>query len=1070
MKRLLLTLLMLIGLGLSTSIAQTLITGRVLDEKGQGLIGATISVKGSPNIGTVTDLDGNFRLSAPANSTLVVQSIGYATQEVPAGAAGVIRMKTAAKELSGAVVTALAIRREKRELGYSATTINADELNAGNNPNALTALQGKTAGVNITSSTGGPGSSTRVVLRGEKSIGGNNNALIVVDGVIIDNSNRLAGRDARYQIDFGNRGNDINPEDIENITVLKGPAAAALYGSLGANGAIMITTKSGRGRVATGKNNVTYQMSYYMSDPLKLPDYQNKYGQGDLDNIPDDRRENFSWGYEFDGKLRPWGQVIDGKQKIKPYSALPNNVRDFFERGQTLENNVSLGGSNEKASYYLSLNALNNRGVVPYNFFNKYSVRLNSTLNVTDKIYASSNINYVNTYSRVEQSGQGDEGVLSNIYQQPRDIPIRELRDLSDPFNAYGTRDTAGVEHYGYYGAYTDNPYFMAANTDNRNRTDRILGNINIGVRPNANWDIFNRIGIDFVNDRVTSKIPKFDLYPYDEFYTSAGGPQRRNNNGGFYQSTSTNLLFNDDVIANYTKQLTADLGFTGLLGANLQFGRRSILAGNIDNQTNGLVIPGFYNLNNAQGPPDITDNYFDTRSVGLYSSMRIDYRRQIFIELTGRNDWTSTLAFGNNSYFYPSANLSWVFTESFRNALENQNILSFGKIRGGYSSVGNGTTAYNNNDPAFIRAVSETGFGSVKFPFNGTPGFTYQNIIGNLALRPERTNSFEAGIELAFFRNRLTFEGTIYNALTIDQIVNVPTPPSTGFTTRVINLGDVRNKGVELAARVTPVQTASGFRWELFGTYTKNKGIVERLPNGVSQVSLGGISGMTATATVGKPYGAFYGTDVLMDSLGRVVVDSATGLPRIGPNTIYKGSYQPRFIASWGTNLRFKGFQLNVLFQTKQGGVFFSRTKDLLDFTGTAAETEDREDHVFPNSVYLNYAGNYVVNTDREFHPYNYYTATTQTAVGRHIIDASYVKLQEVSLSYTMPEKWLKHSFFGSAQVGVFGNNLYIWTAKENKYSDPEMNAGGAGNLQGFDYISRPSLRNYGFNLRVTF
>lgn len=1071
MKRLLLTLITLILFGVSYSFAQTIFSGRVVDDKGLGLPGTSISVKGSPTVGTVTDIDGNFRISASSNAILVVQSMGFATQEVPAGTASLVKMQSAAKELNGAIVTALAIRREKRELGYSATTIGSDELNAGNNVSALSAIQGKTAGVNITSSTGGPGGSTRVVLRGEKSINGGNNALIVVDGVPINNSIRNAGRDTRSQIDFGNRGNDINPDDIESITVLKGPAAAALYGSIGANGAVMITTKSGKGKANNGKTSVSYSTSYYLSDPLKLPEFQNKYGQGDINGVVDDRRENFCWGLPFDGQLRPWGQAINGYQKVKPYSAQENNVKDFFNRGRTLENNVAIGSGNDKGSYFLSLNSLNNTGIIPNTFYNKYSVRLNANYNISDKLYSNINLNYINIYSRVEQSGQGNESVMDNLYQQPRDIPIPELKDLNDIFNSFGSVDKDGIAHYGYYGAYTVNPYFVVENVDNRIRTDRVLGNVNVGWKPNSNWNIFNRIGVDFVSDRITNKIGKYQLDPYDDFYFSGANPQLQTNNGGFFQSSGTSINFNNDLIANYNKQLSDDIGFNALLGANLNYSRATVLSGYIDNQTSGLVVPGFYNLNNGTGSPDIIDAYTDSRGYGFYSSIRADFRRQLFLELTGRNDWTSTLSFGNNNFFYPSATASWVFTETFKEALQNQNILSFGKIRGGYSSVGNGASAYNNNNSGYVpNTAVQTGFGTVKFPFSGVPGYTFQNSIGNPDLKPERTNANEIGLELALLKNRVTFEATYYNQLTTDQIVNVPTPPSTGFTSRVINLGDIRNKGIELAARLTPVSTRSGFKWELYGTYTKNKNEVERLPNGVAQISLGGISGLTATATVGKPYGAFYGSDLAFDSIGRVIVDTTTGNPQLGTNTVYKGTYQPRFSASWGTNLRYKGFQLNILFQTKQGGVFFSRTKDIMDFTGTAKETENRDPYIFPNSVIIdpNGSGKYIPNTTVKTEPYDYYVNIIPA--GQHVVDASYVKLQEISLSYAIPEKWLKHSKFGGAQIGVFGNNLFIWTAEENKYSDPEMNSGGASNLQGFDFTSRPSLRNYGINLKVNF
>lgn len=1068
MKRILLLLVVLLAVGVEAALAQARrVSGKVLDEKNVGLPGAGILVKGTQT-GTVTDIDGNFQLDVPQGSnTLVIQSVGYVTQEVAVGSGAItVRMQPASRELTGTVVTALAVRREKRDIGYSATTLTSDDLNSANQVNPLSAIQGKTAGVNITSTTGGPGSSTRVVLRGEKSVNGSNNALIVIDGVPMNNASRDLGRDERSQIDFGNRGNDVNPEDIESITVLKGPAAAALYGSQAANGAIMITTKSGRGRKATGKTSVTYQTSYTLSNVLKLPDFQNKYGQGDVDNVADDRRENFSWGLPFDGQYRPWGQVINGQQKTKPYSAIPDNVKNFFNTGTTWENNVSLGGSTDKGSYYLSLNSVNNNGVIPNTFFDKYSIRLNAAMDLPNKMYSNINLNYINIYSRVEETGQGQGSIYDNVLQQPRDIPITELKNLNDPFNAYGATDALGVAHYGYYGAYTDNPYFLADKVDNRNRTDHIVGSTVIGIRPNSNWDIFDRVGVDYVSDHTTEKQPKYDYVPYDPFYVSAGQTQNRTSNGGFFNGTSTSLNFYNDFIVNYTKQLSEDFGFTGLAGVNFQSSRITVLSGNIDYQTNGLVIPDYYNLNNNQGPIDVVDNVTQVRQVGLYGSARIDYRRMIFLELTGRNDWSSTLAASNRAFFYPSTSLSWVFTENMKGNFKDK-ILTYGKLRASYASVGNGALAYQNNNPAYISSVAATGFGQVKFPFNGTTGFGFTNVIGNTQLRPERTNSYEVGVELGFANGRASLEATYYNNLSIDQIISVPTPPSSGFTSRVVNLGDISNKGVELAARVTPIATRTGFRWELFGTYTKNTNKVERLAEGVNQIAFGGISGMTVTATVGKPFGAFYGTDVATDPQGHVIVDSATGMPRIGANTVYKGTYQPRFIASWGTTLKYKGFALNVLFDTKQGGVFFSRTKDIMDFNGTAAETEKRDDYVFPNSVYVNSQGQYVTNTT-EFHPYDWYTNVIPA--GQHIVDASYVKLREASLYYTLPEQWLKRTFFGGVQVGVFGNNLFIWTAKDNKYSDPEMNSGGATNLQGFDYTSRPSLRNYGATVRVTF
>jgi outer membrane receptor protein involved in Fe transport len=492
------------------------------------------------------------------------------------------------------------------------------------------------------------------------------------------------------------------------------------------------------------------------------------------------------------------------------------------------------------------------------------------------------------------------------------------------------------------------------------------------------------------------------------------------------------------------------------------------VLSSDIDPATNGLVIADFYSFTNATGPVQSANVVSQDRSIGLYGSARIDWKRQVFLELTARNDWTSTLAPGNRSFFYPSANLSWVFTEPLKNLDFVRKVLTYGKLRGGYASVGKGATAYQNNNSAYTRATVSTAFSTINLPFNGIAGYTYQNAIGNPELKPERTNSFEAGIELAFFRDRISLDATYYVNNSTDQILTTPVAPSSGFTGKVVNLGDLTNKGIELAMRFTPLKTSRGLRWDLFGTYTKNRSEVTRLPEGVTRVAIGGASGITAYAAIGQPYGAFYATDVLTDSIGRVVVDSASGTPKIAPNVVFKGTFQPKFIASWGTTISYKGFSFNVLFDTKQGGKFYSGTKDIMGFGGISEETESRDDQIWPNSVYVNAQGQYVANTT----PYSVYNWYGNSVVpdGQHVIDASYVKLREASLTYALPQNWIKRTPFGSASFSIFGNNLFIWTAKENKYVDPEQNSAGATNLQGFDFRSNPSLRNYGATLRVTF
>ncbi|RYZ35880.1 MAG: SusC/RagA family TonB-linked outer membrane protein, partial [Sphingobacteriales bacterium] len=514
----------------------------------------------------------------------------------------------------------------------------------------------------MTSTTGGPGGSTRVVMRGEKTFQGSNNALIVIDGVPMINTNRNTGRDARYQVDFGNRGNDVDPNDIESVTVLKGAAAAALYGEQAAGGAIMITTKSGRGRNNAKNKAFAYSSSFTLSNILKFPEFQNTYGQGDVHGIADDRRENFSWSTPFDGQLRPWGQIINGQQMVKPYVAQPDNVKSFFNTGRTWENNVQFGGANEKGNYFISLNALNNKGVVPNTFFDRYSIRFNGAMDLPNKMYSSINFSYINVNQRVESQGQGESGIYNQLIQTPRDIPVWELKDYNNPFHSMGIVDALGIERYGYYGAYTANPYWIADNVDNRMRSDRIMGNNIIGIRPNSHWDIFNRVGVDFSTDRATLKIPKYSFLPFEEdYYQSGGEPQRQTSNGGYTEDNTNSILFNNDLIATYNHDLSTDLGFSALAGANFQLNRVNRLRSSIDEQTNGLNIPGYYNLNNNQGPitvndPDIVGRSpnFETRRVSLYGQVSLNYQRMLFLEFTGRNDWSSTLTPGLWSFFYP--------------------------------------------------------------------------------------------------------------------------------------------------------------------------------------------------------------------------------------------------------------------------------------------------------------------------------------------------------------------------------------------------------------------------------
>lgn len=1064
------------------------IRGKVISSNDQQpLPGVSVTIKGS-STGTATDAEGNFSfVNVESNATLVFSFVGYQTMEVPVRGRSVIdiTLQVEAGTLIETVVTANAIRRDKKSLGYSAPVVKSDELLSGRSSSPLNALQGKVAGVNITSTSSAPNSSSRIVLRGGSSITGNNQALMVIDGIPIDNSDFLGGSDVRTTqtsgtvdprstVNFGNRGNDINPEDIESITILKGPTAAALYGSRASNGAVVITTKSGR---KGQKNEVTVSSTVTFSNILKFPKFQNGYGQGyavdtldnGLNDYYNDPIENWSWGFPFDGKVQDWGQEINGVRQQKPYSAQKDNVKNFFDLGRMISNTVSFAGSGEKTTFYLSLNSLNSDGVMPGNKddYNKYNARFNGTAKFNNKFSASIGLNYSRINSNLVQGGQGPGSVYDQLLQTPRDISIDKLGDLKNPYNGYGFLNERGEQVYGFYGAYTVNPYYILQNYRNENDVDRVVGNFAITYQPTDWLDVVERIGADVYSDRRRFKYPKFTYYPADE---TTGNYSRANvqSEVGQYRENQFNVSeIVHDLMITARKKIGDDFRGSLMLGHNIRQRTTSLLDAST-NESFGLIVPGWYNLDNSNGPLYNYNEFSRRRLMGLYAQLTLGYNEMLFLDLTARNDWSSTLPKDNRSFFYPSASASFVFTELLRDS-KIGDALNYGKIRASVAQVGNDANPFLLQN-YYARPEIEGNFGSTTFPFNGVPGLTRFGRIGNPNLKPEITTAYEIGTELNFWNNRLYVDFSYYQNRSKDQILTIPISEAAGYTSMVINGGIVENKGVELSLRGTPLRTQSGFTLELFGTYTRNRNkVVDLELEGVTQVSLGGLADMAAVAAEGKPYGTFYGVDILHDDQGRVIIDPASGLPLETPGAVYFGSYNPDYIASWGANLRYKGWAFSFLFDTKQGGQFVSRTKEIMAFNGTSWETAQygRERYVFPNSVYYDQSDKLVTNTDVKFSPQDY---LSNMPYGQHVIDASYVKLREVSLSYKLPKTVLKKSPFGELTVGLFGNNLLLWTPSANKYIDPEINSAGATNLQGFDFTAQPSQRNFGFNISASF
>lgn len=1025
---------------------QRTVRGKVTDSKGSPMAGVTVSVKGL-RTAAQTGPDGNFSIPASQGNTLVFSYVGFKDAEATVGADDNISviLQEQSRELSEVVVTAVGIRREAKTLGYAATTVKNEELTRGRDRSVLNSLQGKVAGVNITSNSGGVGSSTRVQFRGSTSLLGNNQALIVVDGIIVDNTRTDAGDNLNNQVDAGNRGNDLNPEDIESVTVLKGPAAAALYGSQASNGALIITTKSGR-NLRGKRSEIVLTSSFSLESILKLPDFQNEYGQGGQKEY--DSRENFSWGPKFDGKVRPWGQEIDGEQRVKPYSALPNNVKEFFNIGQVFQNGVSLTQNNDRNGYYLSFNNLKQKGVMPGTEYARTSVRLSGNAQLTDKIYSNASINYIRSTGDLSVQGQG-ASPYDQILQTPRDIPLLELKDYkNNKFNSLS----------GYYGAYTVNPWYFLGEDSYTSTVDRILGSIEVGYKPVSWLDIMYRIGTDVSADKRKQIVSKRVIPDPDN-------QNHGNEFAGKYEESAIGIRqLTSDLMITGTHKFNSDLSMRVLVGHN-------VFQRNTDFQVstiNDLVIPGLYNLANSSGKPVTTNATTLRRLYGVYGSVDLSFRNYLFLGITGRNDWSSTLPKGGNSFFYPGASLSFVFSDAFK----MPDWVTYGKLRLSGAKVGKDAAPYSLQS-VFVAGLIGDGFqnSQVSFPLNGVPGYTTGNQIGNANLTPEFTTSYETGVEAAFFGGRLGLDVAVYKNESKNQIVPLPIASSTGYTVEVANIGKVTNSGIEIMLRGQPIRTRD-FTWEITGTYAKNRNKVVDLVEGTERISLGGgFVGADPIAQKGLPYGSFFGTGFQRDSLGRVVVNATTGYPLTEATASVHGSFFPDYIASVLNSFTYKGFTLTALLDGRKGGLFFSRTRSLQTFVGTDPRTlyNDREPFVIPNSVIKTPDGKYVANTTPVANAQDYWTNFVSPTAMENLIDASFLKLREVSLSYRLPQTLVSKTPFTGIQVGLTGRNLFMWTPKENTYADPEASSFGTGNTQGFEYGTIPSIRSYGANVRIT-
>jgi TonB-linked SusC/RagA family outer membrane protein len=997
------------------------------------IAGAQISIEGA-GLGSLTNAQGRFQiLNVPVGQqTVRAQILGYSdgmeTVTVGAAAPAIVNfsLSESAIALEGVVVTALGIEREQRSIGTSVQAVSGAEISEARETNLINALSGKVSGVAITNS-GPQGGSSRIVIRGASSIAGNNQPLFIVDGIPIDNSSpRLRGYGG---VDYGNAAQDINPNDIESISVLKGPNAAALYGSRAANGAIVITTKSGRGMDGS---NLTASQNITFEDPLRLPDYQNEYGQGSGGEFS---YVDGNYGGVNDGTDESWGPKLDAGLMIPqffsngqpaPWVSNPDNVRNFFETGRTSNTNVALSSAGDRSNVRLSVSRLDQNGITPGFGLERTTVAVNGGADLTDRLSGNAAVQYVSASgdNRPGTGYGGDNPMLQFIwFGRQVDTELLKQRRTED----------GGMANWNY--SYHTNPYWLALENRNWDNRDRIIGNVS-GSYQLADWlSASVRSGTDWYED---NRKRTYAAGTIGLGYVGENGAFVDNQT--FFQETNTDFLLSGDGA------LTSDVSFNVNAGAN----RRSNTRRENYTHVQNLSAPGIYSLSNAAVTPVVSDYLARKQVNSLYGQAQFGFRDYLFLDVTGRNDWSSTLPEDNNSYFYPSVSGSFVFTD----VVPVLSALSYGKLRASWARVG------NDADPYQLASVYSAGT-----PFNSFPTFAVNNQIPNANLKPESTDSWEVGTELSFLNNRLGLDVTYYDAATTNQILAVQISPTSGYTSQVLNAGKVTNRGVELLATATPVRLDNGFQWDVTANFAKNNSEVAELYGDLETLVLGTYWSLTVEARKDEPYGALYGFGYRRDSQGRIVVSSTTGRPLRSVDKRVLGNANPDWIGGLNNSFRYQGLDFSFLLDTKQGGEVFSVTNMFGRYAGVIEETlEGREGGLVVEGVKVTATGDTVANdivTSAEAYNHGLYGLHEA-----HVFDASFIKLREMKLGYTLPSSMTDRLRVSGMNVSLVGRNL--WLRTNTPHIDPET-AFDASNAQGLEFGQLPSTRSIGLNVVIT-
>jgi TonB-linked SusC/RagA family outer membrane protein len=1115
MRKFTLFLAFMLSLGVQQLLSQEVVLSGVVTFSGdnQPLPGVQVIVKGT-TLGTVTDNNGKYSIQVPATAKfLVFRYIGMITKEVEIGTQKTIDvvLEPDILDLEGVVVTALGISREKKALGYAVQDVKGEEIAIARENNIVNSLQGRVAGVQITNASGAIGASSRIVIRGNSSFG-NNQPLFVIDGVpVLNSSSEVSqygdGRDygnATVGQDFGNAAMDIDPADIESVSILKGANAAALYGSRAANGVVLITTKKGARAVPGRKQavGVDFSTGLTLDRVYLLPKFQNSYGQGWLgDEFTYNRWKNAdpantltyqqyadsisfryvdgngsgindyvdeSWGPRLDAGLKlrqfdsPYTLDANGNPVFEqtPWVSHKDNVKDFFETGTTWSNNLSITGGTERAVARLSLNRIDQKGTIPNTDLKKTSVGISGDMVLSKRLSAGGLITYVqNTSDNLPGGGYDENNIMQSLGSWfGRQVNLQSLKDKWETDNPWGNP-------YNWNSSFHNNPYWTVnKNTTSRTR-DRVFGNAYMKYKITDWLDVMGRLGTDLYNEYRKHLVA-------DRSIESSRG-------GSFWQSQTFEQETNADLILTLNREIHQDFTLNASAGANYRNYKRQFKY----MRAAELTVPDLYTISNVSGNASSSMNYAEKETNSLFGSFSLGYKRFLYLDVTGRNDWSSTLPKDNWSYFYPSVSLSYVFTENLKIP---EKILSYGKIRGGWAQVGNDTDPYQ-----ILGTYSQTNFTNNPIdPIKGVAQFHFPYVMPPADLVPEQTNSFEVGTDLKFIKNRVGLDFTYYNMKTKDQILAVDISNASGFQQMLINAGEIQNQGVEVMLSGKPLEKKDGLNWEVSVNWATNTNKVNKLYGDLEAYVIARSWGsVTVEARPGEPYGQIKGGAYVRDGSGRIIVDPETHLPIHSSAPQVIGNILPDWFGGIRNTFTYKDFSLSFLFDMRMGGDIFSVTDWFGAYAGVTEETAEnnkRETGVLVEGVYGKEVGDMgyqyldangdpsttAISNDVKVSAEEYY----HDYWGLHepsIIKGSFIKFREVVFGWNLPAKWIdKVDWVQSASFSVVGRNLaMLWVDESNDVRmDPETGFGTTNNGMGLEQYQVPATRSIGFQLRVIF